>query len=107
MGNVIGRLFYPFSSHHWTKQSSAQYRNNEPPRTGSLEFVNANIASVTLDLREDFADHGSGVDGLVITCLDYWRIQALLRDITEKQFERAYQQAVLLKSSGIKLRPNL
>ena len=100
MGNVIGRLFYPFTALPWAKRSPAFYKSSDTARSDNLDVTSTDAAVINLNQPESFTDIGSGVDTLMITCVDYWKIQILLTEIAEKQFEKAYEQALILKSSG-------
>ena len=91
MGNIIGRLFYRYTT--VVKDRKRSYEVN-------ADILENNNPSKQAPFFEDLRNIGSDVDEVTIAITDYQRIQELLREVTEKQFEKAYQQAVILLSSG-------
>ena len=95
MGNILGRL-----SRQYTYDAVKE--RTRPNKANADDIIHVNdISSKRTPFSEDFLDVGSDVDKVTITIEDYQGIQELLGGITEKQFEKAYQQAVILLSSGM------
>ena len=94
MGNNIGRLSRNYNNdvvEHRTRLNEVVVSDTTHENDTSSELA---------PFQEQFSDIGSDVDKTTIKIVDYQVIQDLLREITEKQFEKAYQQAVILLSSG-------
>ena len=95
MGNIIGRLSGNYNNdvvEHRTRLNKVVVSDTTHENDTSSELA---------PFQEQFSDIGSDVDKKTITIGDYCIVQELLREITDKQFEKAYQQAVILLSSGI------
>lgn len=92
MGNILVRFFYPFTA--FGKDRNRQY---EVHKADTLPNKKTDVKVS----NNDFSKTGSDVDELKIAVAEYRKVQELLTEITEKQFEKAYQQALVLIASGI------
>ena len=87
MGNTIGRLLHPFTFAR-ERITSLAYETFVP------------LSKSDKQLHDGFSDFSSNVDEVTISRADFNKIRQLLTQISEKQFEAAYQQALNLKTSG-------